>query len=491
MFRTETPPITREGRREALMRQVFAQAHLRFVGNDQFTGEPMEFERWELDDIWYPIFGCGELDEGTGRFTRRYRRALVGVPRGMGKSVIACAILLSEASIDPVQNGQYGIVAADEDQARHVYEYLMAMIRTSDVLWKVWDVGKSEIRNHETNQVIRVFPNKESSLQSWHFNLCICDELHVYRDERVWNAVISGQKNVPNALTIGITTASSAREGFLWRLYRSIVEGRMRRIYCNWVGIDDGDDPHDRRCWDKVLVSPRVGREALEDQLDTLGWRDFVRYQLNQFPTDAREDPFVEDAHVSACEHVAASIDRSRWYTVGVDGATSGDDTAVVAAQQLGDGTWAVDEWVWHGMQSDYNDLADLLSELAHDTGRPTIVIDPNRMKMLKDWLWNNRGIDLFDFPQTPRAMAPASELARWAVRNHVVALEGRPEIASALRNAVAVESKAYGDRISSTSHGEGSRRIDAAVALAMAMSHYDGNADDHTPSCGTFVAWF
>lgn len=50
--------------------------------------------------------------------------------------------------------------------------------------------------------------------------------------------------------------------------------------------------------------------------------------------------------------------------------------------------------------------------------------------------------------------------------------------------NAVASESKAYGRRLASERgrHGQGTRRIDAAVAAAMAMWMYDNN-EDETPS--------
>lgn len=491
MWRTKTPPISQDGADEAMMRMLFARSCLRFVGNDDFYGLPFDIEPWQRENIWEPIFGCGEWDASRNRFERRYRRALIGVERGVGKTVTACALLLAEATMNPVSNGQYGLVADSEDNAKNAFATLTQMIRTSPELSKVWECFKTEIRNRENGSWIRTFPNKVGAVQGWHFNFCILDELHVYKDDGMWKAVTSGQRGIPNALTIGITTASESREGFLWDLFVKVREGGDPACYLYWIGIDEDDDPRDRSCWAKVLVSKRVTMEGLEDQLATLGWRDFMRYQLNYFPPDRYEEPFVEGEAVSECELLSADIDRSQWYAVGVDAAPSGDDTAVVAAQQQGDGTWAFKEWVWPGRRSDFSDLADVLSEIALDPAAPTIVIDPNRLKLVKDWLWNNRGIDLFDFPQTPKAMCPASELLRRTVRDGRAALGNLNYLPRHLRNAVSVESKAYGDRISSTGHGPRSPRIDAAVAAAMAMSFYDGNVDDHAGSCPTTVAYW
>lgn len=487
MFRTRTPPIGSRGRVEADSRAWCARVCLKLVGNDASYGMDWEFEDWQTDNVWNPIFGCGRWDRGRGRFERRYRRALIGVERGLGKTVTACAMLLCEATMNPVRNGQYGLVADSKENADNAFQTLSQMIKASPELSKVWQCFKAEVRNRETGAWVRVFPNKVGAVQGFHFNLCILDEIHVYRDDGMWRAVTSGQRGIPNALAIAITTASDAREGFCWDLYQYAKSGEDPALYCYWVGIDDEDDPDDRSCWGKVLVSPRITMADLEDQRRALGKRAFMRYQLNYFPPDLYEEPFVSAADVDACTGVGAEIDRDEWFCCGVDAAPSGDDTALVAVQQKRDGTWAVEEWVWPGRRADFYDLGLCLQTLAACDGAPTIVIDPNRLKLVKDWLWNEMGVDLFDFPQTPKSMCPASELLRRAVRERRLALAGLEWVPRHLKNAVSEESRAYGERISSTGHGPNSRRIDSAVALAMAMSYYDGNVDEHAHSCGTF----
>lgn len=484
MFRTPFE-VGDEGLRQVALREVMAESYLHLVDNEYY-GEPLAIEDWAHEGIWVPVFGAGTA-EADGRFTRRFRRALVGLPRGVGKTYTAAAMLIAEATMNPVRNGQYGLVGDSKDNVRNLRDRIADMIAESPYLSEEWEIGKGIIRSRRYGSWIRVFPNDEGAIQGYHFNLAICDEVHVYRDRRVWEAVTSGQSRIPNALAIAITTASAAREGFLWELYRDCVRGRDPSMYCYWVGLDDGDDLEDREAWRKVLVSPRQTMAQLEDQHGTLSQANFVRYQLNYFPRTRIESPFVDPALVEACEGAHADIDRSRWYAVGVDAAPSGDDTAVVAAQQRDDGTWAFREWVWPGGTADFEDLADVLQGIASDACAPTIVIDPNRLKLVKDWLYNNRGVELYDMPQSPRVMAPASELLRYAVEHGQAALGDAPTLARHLRNAVAVESKAYGDRLGSTGHGRGSARIDAAVAAAMAMTFYDGNLADHPSSYGVY----
>ena len=71
MFRTKSIRLSKAGKYEAKVREVFARSCLRFVGNDESYGKPFEFEKWQLDNIWNPIFGTGKLDKHDV-FVRRY-----------------------------------------------------------------------------------------------------------------------------------------------------------------------------------------------------------------------------------------------------------------------------------------------------------------------------------------------------------------------------------------------------------------------------------
>lgn len=478
-FRTKTGRMSAEGRRQAERAELFARAFLTFAGESDLCGEPYDPGEWLLKSIWRPLFGTGHADPRTGRWVRRFRRALVGVHRGFGKSQLAAVIVLTIATMEPMPNGQYGIVADNKENTGMVKNYIKAMVRANRQLSAEWRIYKDVIRNERTGQEVHVYPYKEAALQGKHFHVLVGDELHVWRDDAVWNAAVSGQAKVRNALTIGITTAGTDRDGFLFRQWRRLREDP--RAFVCWLGISDSDNPRDRRCWRKVTAAGRVTMEELEEQYHALPLAEFERYYLNRTPMDESEEPFMRRADVEACQGVERQIDWSEWFAVGVDGAVSGDTLAVVAAQRRGEG-WAFAEWCWERPGDsgvyDLTDVADVLQMLA-ERGDPLVCCDPARMQFLKNWLDRERGMELFDVAQTPRVMCPASELLARAVRTRAAAFSGLSVLPRHCVNARSDESKAYGRRLSSGRHGQGTKRIDAAVAAAMAMWAYDNNEPD------------
>lgn len=491
-FRCEQLEITLEGKIEGAIREAFLKNYLKFPGNDSSSyGQAFQLDPWEKE-VWYDIFGTGEKND-LGQFIRRYNRCLIGVPRGVGKTVLASAMILAEATANPVINGQYGLIADSTDNALNAFNTLASLIRMSAELSAVWKVFKKEIVNVETGARISVFPNKVSALQGWHFNFCICDELHVYKNEAVWEAVVSGQRNIQNAIAIGITTAGSERAGFLWNWLQRLREGADPECYYYWVGLDDDDDSDDHETWRKVMISDRITMREMEKMQHGLSPRSFERYQLNRFPMDAEDEPFMSREDVQICEGGITDfgvIDPDEWFVVGIDGAVRGDTLAIVAVQQQPDGAYATKEWVWDetdrsGVYS-LIEVGEVIEMLASANGRPLIICDPARMQMLKNWLYNNRDIELYNFSQTPKQMCPASELLATYVRKHQIDFSSAPVLAQHCINAVTAESKAYGRRLSSNTHsGSKKKYIDAAVACAMALASYENNLSEHTGSYG------
>lgn len=466
---------------EAKSRAVVCKTFLTHAGNDEWAGKPVELSEWTKKNIWYPIFATGEVKNGT--FKRKYRRVLIGVHRTFGKSELAAEIILSEAIMNPVPNGEYGIVADSKENTKKVRNYIAVMIHANQYLNREWHVNRDAIRNVNTGQTIWVFPYKEAALQGKHFNVLVCDELHVWRDKSVWQAGVSGQGKIANALTIGITTAGSSRDGFLFKLYQKLK--RDKYAYICWLGITDQDKVEDRSAWKQIIEAGRVTKAELEEQLEALGEKSFERYWLNRTPMDQAETPFMKRADVEACKKLDLEIDYNSWFTFALDGAVRGDTMALVAAQRQGE-QWAFAEWCWEKPDTpmgvyDLTEVADVIQMLASKPGNPLGGCDPARMQFLSNWLERERGIEISQINQSPAVMCPASELLSRTIETHNAALNKTPVLAQHCINAVAAESRAYGRRLASEKgrHGQGTKRIDAAVAAAMAMWAYDNNEEE------------
>lgn len=474
--------MSKAGRDEAGLLEFYAATHLHHAGNKpEWYGKPFLLEPFQRENIWNPIFGTGHM-VGKGddrRFARRYRTALIGLPRDYGKTELICAMLLAEANMRPIPMGQYGVVAYDRTQAQKILATLGAMIRQDDELSALWEHNKNEIQNRETMAVIKVFPYSEGAIQSWHFNVLIADELHVWRDASVYNAIQSGMGNVENALLLAITTASDSRSGFLWDWINGNEDAGVQSIfedpsaYCWWLGADDDDDVDDGRVWERLAVPSWVTVEGIKRQRRKLTRRNFERYAMNRFPMERGLDRSLRPRDIAACRRKSVEFDFAQPFSLAVDGAVRGDAFAVVAHQRSG-GADVFREWVYDEPPEDrgYYDVASIGHLVAglSQRYRCPVGIDPARLLLWANVLQDEYGVEIYEVRQTNQIMCPATSLMVDSVRSGRAALADCPKLAEHLGNCRDMQRYPYGIRFSSDSHGKGSERIDAAIAAAMAM---------------------
>lgn len=297
-YRTPSGRVSAEGKRQIARMRAFAETFLTFAGESELCGQPYEISEWLAKNIWNPLFGTGSIDKKTKRWRRRFRRALIGVHRGFGKSQLAAVLVLTIATMEALPNGIYGIVADTKDNTKMVRDYIVTIIRANSALSDQWSIYKDVIRNDLTGQEIHVYPYKEAALQGKHFHVLIGDEIHVWKDDSVWKAGTSGQAKIWNAITIGITTAGASRDGYLFKLYHKLKHDK--HAFICWLGITDSDDPSDRRVWKKITAAGRVTMEELEEQYESdkleVHPRQVVRSLLPEPNTDGGRGRAVHEA---------------------------------------------------------------------------------------------------------------------------------------------------------------------------------------------------
>lgn len=483
MRRSKRIRISAAGAEEAATLEFFAASRLHHVGNKpEWYGAPFYLEDWQRANIWRPVFGTGRKVGGT--FRRRYRSALIGLPRDYGKTELACAMLLSEANMHPVNNGQYGIVAYSKDQAFKILATLKSMLALDPDLHAIWVPNKAEVVNKETDAVIKVFPYSEGAVQSWHFNMLICDELHVWRDERVWNALVSGMGAVQNSLVVAITTASGDRSGFLWDWLNgtddlvSVFDDD--EAYCWWLGAPDGAAVDDRKVWRQIAVPSWVSEEDIARNRKRLTRLNFERYALNRFPSRKNTYSCFSARQLNACCKGDNDFDYDRPFTLGIDGATAGDSFAVIAYQKADDGCGRTREWVFDEPDEDtghYNvsQIEQLVADIYARYYPAVIGIDPNRMIVLSSHLTDVYGIETTSFAQNNATMCQASELVINLVKSRRLRLDGCPKLKEHLAATVEDDKGSYGVRFGKDAKHS---KIDAAIALAIAVLGYDKLVD-------------
>lgn len=463
--------ISKAGRDEAFAYRLFFETHIRHTDNRYF-GHLFKLDPWQRNDIFEPIFGQGHMvGKGDAKaFERKVRIAVEGVPRSGGKSDLACGILLTVASMEPVYNGEYAVIAYSKDQARKDFQKLKTMIRLDPELSAMWKPLTDSIVNEETGARIMVMPYSDNALQSWHLNMAILDEVHTYKNDELYNAVVSGQRDIFNALCMVITTAAGSRKGFLWEQLPKWREDRQTHLA--WWGARDDDDLDDHKMWERTHPMSWVSLDAVAGQREKLSSKNFERYEVNRFPLEKSEDKALKVREVARCMRETNRFDFEQPFVLGVDGATSGDSFAIVAHQVADDGSDCFHEWVFdQPTESGYYDLNQIEQLIAwlHQKHRCPVGIDPARLLLMAQQLQDDYGVEVFSVPQSNKIMCAASDMLTRSVKEGRAMLEGCPKLADHLTNCTVLTREPFGWRFGSEKHGQGSERIDAAIAAAIA----------------------
>lgn len=455
------------------------------VSNDEFYGQPFLLEEFQRENMWKPLFACGRMT--AQGFKRKHRRAVFGLPSGFGKTEFAAALVMVIATMEPIFNGQYGVVASSKDQVRNIFEKIVTQIKLNSIWTQQWEIGKNIITNKETGAKIMVLPNKADALESWHFNVLVFDELHVYKDNRVWDAGVKGQKVLNNPLTIGITTAADTRDCFLWQLLDVIDNDPAAYLY--WLGLDDNKDINKRKSWESLLCASWVSWENIQEQKNMAGSaRAFERYTANRFPRNRDEYSCFTSGQLDKLTRKANDWDWELPYTIGIDGATSGDSFAIVLYQEKEDENGKThantrefvfdtpDEETGH---YDLNQIMELIANLCSEHYPEVIGIDPNRLIVMNSQLQQLYGIECVSFAQNNVTMCQACSLVMNSVKDGSLRLKGCPKLKEHLSNTVELSREPYGMRFGKDSKKS---KIDAAIALAVADLAYNklvaGTAD-------------
>ncbi|MCX4577948.1 terminase large subunit [Streptomyces sp. NBC_01571] len=220
----------------------------------------------------------------------RYRQVVISMGRQNGKSVLGAIF------------GMYGLlmhdpgpvvvsVASNMVQANIIYDRVKHVIENNASLRKRFTKA-TDTRGIKTAKggVYKVYASKASALQGVPVSLCLYDEVHITKPE-MWSAMLSGAKERPNGLVLGITTAGDDNSLLLKDLYElgrkaSAGQADLERFgfFC-WEAPEGAevDDADALLSANPSLACGRGDVEDLQALVRTLPEDDARRYHLNQF----------------------------------------------------------------------------------------------------------------------------------------------------------------------------------------------------------------
>jgi len=456
-----TPRISRHSDGDEIIR--FAADH--FIVLKGFrAGEPLLFTAWQK---WL-LRALFERDDETMRL--RYRRALIGLPRKQGKS-----LMLSAVAVYGLITGESGaevyVVAGDRQQARIIFGEAKQQIQMSSVLSQECKVYRDAIEMPRFGSVLRVLSSEFKGQAGLNPSLVLFDELWNQGTPDLYDQMTLGSGARIEPLTVSITTAGYDLDtvaGHLYQYGKRCAAGEVddRSFGFWWWEAPAECAPNDEKAW--RVANPNLSEKLLDitDMRTAVQQTDesaFRRWRLNQW-VRSQESWLPAGAWEQCADERPLRDDLPVW--VGIDMALKHDSIAVVIAQPQDD-LVVTRAHIWQP-QDEGVDVAGVerhLRSLHQQYQVREFVYDPAYFQRSAEALADD-GLPMVEFPQSAARMIPACGHAYELIVNGTVTHDGSPTYTDQVLSA-AQRMTDTGWRLSK---GKSKRKIDACIALVMAL---------------------
>lgn len=223
-----------------------------------FKGKPFVPLPWQ-EFVLGSIFGWVKKSDGT----RRFRTALVEIPRKNGKTYLAAAVALYMLVADGEGGPEIYSGATKREQAKIVWDDAWAIIKHSPALSKYLTQKYSKIL-FEMNDGVFLPLSADSKKQDGLNPHCgIIDEYHEHPDSSLYDVIEDGMGARAQPLMFTITTAGNNINSACYELHTHAVnvltnDGYSADGFFAYVACPDkGDDWADEATWHKA--NPSLG----------------------------------------------------------------------------------------------------------------------------------------------------------------------------------------------------------------------------------------
>lgn len=319
-------------------------------------GHPFILEPWQS-------FIVGSVFGWKVRATklRRFRYALVIVPRKAGKTFLASAVALQllvaggnlqEDGTFSVEHGaEVYFVATKEDQAKIGWSDCVRIARRSPGFADVVSPRVKELRYDPIDGVCRPLGADSDSLDGLNPSAAVKDELHAWKSRDLWDVIEDAFGAREQPLAFVISTEGTVRGGIFDEQLshaKNVLEGGAGytddAYFAVIYTIDEGDDPFAESSWWKS--NPNLGiSKSLDYMRDQSAKARLMPAKLATFLTkqlNVRVNAATAWLSAEAWEACAAPVDPAALHgaqcVVGLDLARSKDMSSAAALFPDGNG---------------------------------------------------------------------------------------------------------------------------------------------------------
>lgn len=308
------------------------------LSEGRWAGQPMRLLAWQREAV-PRIYGWKRPD---GR--RRFRWVYVEIGKKNGKSPLGSGLAMYHLVADGEGGPSIFINGCDRSQTRIVFAHAANMARQSPSLAGLLEVIDSDDRivceaNYGRIQAGSATVEAKDGLNA---SLVLNDEIHRWRDRKLWNVFRHAGASREQPLSISFTTAGDTTQA-LWHEQREYAEavndGRIPDT--EYLGIvyraDPKDDIDDPRVWRKAnpalgetLDPDQFGAELARAKRSPDEFNEFLRLRLN-IVAGSSDKYLPPDVWARGNTPPRPLSRRPTW--IGIDLSAVNDLTAVVAIQ--------------------------------------------------------------------------------------------------------------------------------------------------------------
>lgn len=432
---------------------------------------------------------------------RRYRRALLWVPRKNGKSFLASAIGLYMLCADGEYGPEVQSGATNEKQAWEVFRPAKQMAQKLDQLRQATNMkvnAKSLVTLEDGGRFEPIIGKPKDGASP---SCGIIDEYHEHPDDKLLDSIETGMGAREQPLLLMITTAGDNLEGPCYQMQidaERILTGKAQDdvTFPMIFGIDSSDD------WKTVealkKANPNFGISISED---------FLTARLNDALNNARKQTTYLTKHLNVWVGAReAYFNLDRWRTsplvnieeyqgrecyLGVDLASKVDLASVTILIPEADGTyatfakyytpeeivmeresyqgWDKDGWltVTEGEIIDFTKIKDDILEICTKFEVKEMAYDPFQATMLITELMNE-GVPVVEVGATVRNFSDPMKTMDGLIRARKIKHDGNPITTWNIGNVVAKEDAKENVFPRKLRPDD---KIDGAVSLIMALN--------------------
>lgn len=407
--------------------------------------------------------------------------AAMSVPRGNGKSTLLAALGLWAVFDADAESGapQVPVVATSVGQAiRTVYGVAAAMrsahpeLEQRSLLYTA--IGATKLWVPTTFGEMFPVSCQPDALQGLDPTLSICDEIG-FMPQESWDSLLLASGKRPRSLAVGIGTPGFDRDNALWHLRTAVQNGvELPGFRFTEYSAPEGCDVRDEDAWREANPSLAAGYanlDALRMAVEITPESHFRIFRLGQWADGAESWLGPEGRKIWEALEDSHTFEDGAPTWVGVDVGLKRDSTAVVWVQKRPDGRLHAKCKVWAPTKTDTVDVTDVMEfirTLDRKFRLQAVSFDPRFFDVPAQML-QAEGVPVIEIPQSVERMTPIVGNAYEAIKRGELTHERDEVFATHILNGVTK----YNERGFTLQKSKAKGRIDAAVALCLALERY------------------